>query len=379
VIFMKNIKLAFCLRDMQLGGVESVLIRTLDKLQKYKNIDISIITYVDVKEPLYKEYFKSHSDIKLYSLYPCKWLGTKLPHFFLFRIFIHLLRDVYRSVRRQFVMRKFSNIDVLIDYHDFCFDEFKHLKNVKKIAWVHSSIDVFIKRNFIDRLKGYDKVVVLTDEFIEDFNKLYGANDKLVCVYNPIDIKTIKTLANDKKNFDENNYFCSVTRLTPDKDIKTLLNGFDVFWNNAGKPDVKMILVGDGNKKSEYKAYAKKLKSSKQILFVGATKNPFVYMRNARANVLSSFGEGLPTVLIESAVVGTLNIASSCKCGPREILLNGRGGLLFEPGNSKQLAQCMLDVYNNQINIKKMVNESTKALKRFDSDIIVKQIISLIS
>ena len=49
---MKKIKIAFCLRDMQLGGVESVLIRTLDKLQEYKNIEISIITYVDILEPI---------------------------------------------------------------------------------------------------------------------------------------------------------------------------------------------------------------------------------------------------------------------------------------------------------------------------------------
>lgn len=31
---MKKIKIAFCLRDMQVGGVESVLLRTLDELQK---------------------------------------------------------------------------------------------------------------------------------------------------------------------------------------------------------------------------------------------------------------------------------------------------------------------------------------------------------
>ena len=82
-------------------------------------------------------------------------------------------------------------------------------------------------------------------------------------------------------------------------------------------------------------------------------KNPFVYMKNALVNVLSSYGEGLPTVLIESAAVDTLNIASDCKYGPREILLNGDGGLLFEPGNVEQLAKCFDDVYNKKIDIKR--------------------------
>ncbi|MBO7644793.1 MAG: glycosyltransferase, partial [Alphaproteobacteria bacterium] len=110
-----------------------------------------------------------------------------------------------------------------------------------------------------------------------------------------------------------------------------------------------------------------------------AKKNPFVYMKHAIANVLSSYSEGLPTVLLESAVVGTLNIASKCRFGPREILLNGRGGVLFEPGNAKQLAMCMGDVYNNSVNVTEMIKESTDALKRFKADEVVNQIISLFS
>lgn len=378
---MKRIKVAFCLRDMQLGGVESVLIRTLDKLQEYKNIDIYLVTYANIKEPIYKKYFETHKNIKCYSLYPCSWLSTKLPRFFLARIFIHILRDIYRGFKRIFVIPKFKDINVFIDYHDFGFcDEFKYIKGAKKIAWFHSSVNVFVKRNFIKKLNNYDKTVVLTDEFIDEFDKIYhDKKNKLIRIYNPINVAEIKNKSVQKSEKIHGDYFCVVSRLSADKDIKTLLRAFDVFWNNTNKPNIKMIFVGDGNKKTEYEKCAKALKSAKQILFVGSTRNPFVYMKNARANILSSFGEGLPTVLIEAAAVGTLNIASNCKCGPREILLNGRGGILFEPSNSWQLAQCMADVYNGKIDVQKMISESTSALKRFDSDIIIKQIISLIS
>ena len=97
------------------------------------------------------------------------------------------------------------------------------------------------------------------------------------------------------------------------------------------------------------------------------------------ANILSSYGEGLPTVLIESSVVNALSIASDCKYGPREILLNGDGGLLFESGNVKQLAKHFDDVYNKTVDIKGMIKKSNRALTRFDSKEIVDQIISLIS
>jgi len=378
---MKKIKVAFCLRDMQLGGVESVLIRTLDKLQEYKNIDISVINYVDITEPIYKKYFESHKNIKRYSLYPSKILGTKLPHFFLLRIFAHLLRGIYRVWKRSlYGVRKFKDIDVFIDYHDFCFhSELKNIKSAKKIAWCHSSVDTFVKRGFIKKMGVYDSVVVLTDEFINDFNKIYGVNNKLVRIYNPIDIEDIKSRADMAEKNNLKNYFCCVARLTPDKDIETVLRGFDLFWTSVGRPDIKMVFVGDGNMRCVYESIANSLSAKKQFVFMGALQNPFGIMRGAIANILSSRSEGLPTVLVESAVLGTVNIASKCKCGPCEILGDGKYGLLFDVGNFEQLSKCMTDVYDKKVDVDKMVKQSTKALKRFDADKIVEQIISLIS
>lgn len=377
---MKNIRIAFCLRDMQMGGVESVLIRTLDALQKYKNIEISFITYVDIKNTFYKQYFSEHANIKCYSLYPSNIFGTDLPHFFLIRMFIHLMRGIYRGIHRKcFIKNILNQFDVFIDYHDFGFiDELKKIKCAKKIAWFHSSLNVFIKRRFEKYMKHYDKCVVLTDECMRALQGLYPQyQDKIIRIYNPIDIKDIQNKAKEKININ-GDYFCSVSRLSGDKDVKTILNGFDMFYNTNKNPNVKLIIVGDGDKANEYKKYANILKSKKQIMFMGAQQNPFVYMKNALANILSSYGEGLPTVLVESMALNSLNISSDCKCGPREILLDGHGGLLFKPGNANQLAQLLTDVYNGNVDTKSMIKEATKSLNRFDSDEIAKQIISLI-
>lgn len=377
---MKKLRVAFCLRDMQMGGVESVLVRTLDELSKYKNIEISLITYVDVKTPIYREYFQKHPQIKLYSLYPCKWLGTNLPHFFLWRIGIHFMRDIYRNIKRLFVMHKFKDIDVFIDYHDFGFhNELKQIKNAKKIAWFHSSWNVFESRNFVKYLKYYDKFVVLTDDFKNEFIKKYSCmENNIVRIYNPIDIQTIKEKSLIKNPI-RGKYFCCVSRLTPDKDIETVMRAFDLFWQKNNNPNIKMVFVGDGNWKKRYIMIANSLSAKNQFVFMGALSNPFGVMKGALANILSSFGEGLPTVLIESMIVGTINIASDCKCGPREILLDGRTGLLFEPGNISQLSKCMENVYNKKLDEKYMISNATKSLNRFESKTIVKEIISLIS
>ena len=370
-------RVAFCLRDMQLGGVESVLIRTLEQLVQDKKISITVVTYVDISEPTFVEWFKTHQAVKRIVLYPSKTFGTKMPRFFLWRLIKHFCRDVYRWSRRLFVVKKLSKFDTLIDYHDFGFvREFKKLNTHKKIAWFHSSLNVFEKRKFINYVKYYDNVVVLTDDCANDLKKKCPRYaDKFIRIYNPVDVKNIKEKAYAKSKI-IGDYFCCVARMSYDKDIKTLLDAFDVFWQNNKR--VSLVLVGGGDKINVFKNYANGLKSSKNILFVGPQKNPFVYMKHAIANILSSYGEGLPTVVIESQALGVINISSDCKYGPREILIDGRGGLLFNSGNVTELANAMDAVHNNKVDIVKMVELSSSELKRFDKINVVKQIKSLI-
>ena len=370
-------RVAFCLRDMQLGGVESVLIQTLDALIYDKDLDVTVVTFVDVVEPVFVDWFCEHPSVKTVVLYPSKYFGTKMPHFFLWRIIKHLCRDVYRFVRRCFVLHKLSDFDTLVDYHDFGFvREFKRVKGPRKIAWFHSGLNIFIKRKFIDDVKYYDKTVVLTDDCANSLKAIYPQySSKFTRVYNPVDVRNIKLKAKEKCPI-SGEYFCCVARMSYDKDIKTVLDAFDVFWQKHKK--VKLVLVGGGDKIDIFKNYANRLKSGHKIVFAGVQKNPFAYMKNSVANILSSYAEGFALVLVEAQVLSVVNIASNCKCGPREILLNGRGGLLFEPGNVKALAKCMLDVYAQKIDTKKMVRLAVSELKRFDKDVIIEQVKSLI-
>lgn len=370
-------RVAFCLRDMWLGGVESVLVRTLSELARDKNFDITVVTYVDVAEPQWVDWFDKHKNVKRVVLYPSRVLGTRMPRFFLWRVIKHMCRDVYRFCLRGRAVRYLSKFDTVVDYHDFGFArELKNIKNVKKIAWFHSSISVFQKRNFSRNLCIYDKVIVLTDDCATELKSLYPQYaDKFMRLYNPIDADNIKSKSTEKCPV-RGKYFCSVARMSYDKDIKTLLNAFDLFWKKH--KSVKLVLVGGGDKQSVFEKYAEKLASYKNILFVGAQKNPYPYVVGAIAHILSSYGEGLPTVLIEAQALGVLNIASNCKYGPREILMDGAAGVLFAPGDVKNLANKMTDVYENNIDVCEMIKLSTRELKRFAKDAVIKQIKHLI-
>lgn len=376
---MEKIKIAFCVRDMKIGGVESVMIRTMDMLLKIKNIEIVVITYSKIKEQVYLDWFAEHPEVKVYTLYPSRWFGTDLSHFFLFRIFQHFGRDIYRWYRRTFVgLANIKDVNLFIDYYNFSFNsEFKKISK-PKIVWWHSSIDNFINGKYIRYMNNYNKMVTLTDGFVEEFKSLYPEySNKIIRIYNPIDIE--RAIQKSKSiPIPDGKYFCCVSRLYADKDIPTVLYAFDKFWNDNDKPDVSLYIIGDGSFRMRYEQLAASLSSSDNIIFTGALANPFGYMRGAMANILSSHSEGLPTVLIESVVVDTVNIASDCRNGPREILCDGKAGLLFTPGNVDELSESMQTVYKNKISIMKMKKNAQDNLHRFSSSEVSKQIVKLI-
>lgn len=376
----KKVKVVYCLRDMQLGGVESVLVRTLEQLIKRDDLDISFVSYVKITEPVYAEWFAAHPEVKTFVLYPCSWLGTKLKRFFLLRLFQHVLRDVYRGMRRMFIKhRVLYGADVVVDYYDFGFRKELRRIRAKRIAWWHSSINKFLaKSSYVKYIKNYDLFVTLTDGFVEEFKTRWPKyKNKIVRVYNPVDVEDVKRRIEMAVVPGYGKYFVSVARLSGDKDIETILRAFNKFWCDNNKPDVYMVFVGGGDIE-KYRAEADGFDAREKIVFVGPQKNPFGFMRGAIAHVLSSYSEGLPTVLLEAMAVGTLNIASDCKNGPREILMNGDAGLLFNPGDSDALATHMENVWKNNVSVNQMIKMAVKSCDRFRAVNTVSDVLKII-
>ena len=66
--------------------------------------------------------------------------------------------------------------------------------------------------------------------------------------------------------------------------------------------------------------------------------------------------EGLGNVLIDSINYNVPCISTDCKSGPREILLNGRGGFLVKNNNVR-------DLYNKMIFCEKNYKDAVKKMK----------------
>ena len=72
-------------------------------------------------------------------------------------------------------------------------------------------------------------------------------------------------------------------------------------------------------------------------MLLNYTNNIYYYMKNSKAFILSSLWEEVGFVIVEAAVCNTFVISSNCKNGPKEFLMDGKAGFLFENNENNGL------------------------------------------
>ena len=211
-----------------------------------------------------------------------------------------------------------------------------------------------------------DKIIVNSLDFKKELKKKFNLNSQ--CIYNPLDRKEI--IKNSKKKinikfFKKSDFkIISVARFSNQKDHVCLIKSINSLIKKY--KNLKVLLVGSGEKKREIKNMINHLKLNKYFKILDFKKNPYPYIKKSDIFILSTKFEGLPNVLLEAITLDKLVISSNCPTGPSEILDNGNGGLLFEVGNYKQLSHKIIFALKNKKKCSKKVLFAKKRLDRFD-------------
>ena len=139
--------------------------------------------------------------------------------------------------------------------------------------------------------------------------------------------------------------FCAVARLHPNKGFDILLQAFSIVYKE--KPEVKLILGGDGPERENLQKLAKILNIEEAVTFAGALprENVRLLMAESACFVLSSYVETFGVVVIEALSQGTPVVATKCG-GPESIIVSG-DGILVEVADVNALAQAMKEVVEN--------------------------------
>ena len=228
-------------------------------------------------------------------------------------------------------------------------------------------------------LKLTDNIIVNSLDFQKEFKKVF--NVKSICIYNPLNKKEV--ILKSKKNlnfpfFKKKNYqlnIINVARFTDQKDHMTLLKAVNLIKNEI---NFKLLIVGSGVNKAKMINFINENRLKKKVKIINFQNNPYKYIGKSNLFVLTSKFEGLPNVLLESIALKKFIISSNCPTGPREILMNGKGGELFDIGNYKELSKKIISFYFNEKKYQKKINISFKSLHRFDYHLNLQKYLNVI-
>tara|TARA_B110001450_G_scaffold257057_1_gene290735 strand:+ start:727 stop:1824 length:1098 start_codon:yes stop_codon:yes gene_type:complete len=245
--------------------------------------------------------------------------------------------------------------------------------NKKIIVRANSAPDKWINDYKLFIIKYFyklaDKIIVNSFEFQNTVKEIF--NIKSTVIYNPVNKKKIIQLSKKKKllpffdQFKAGIKILNIGRLTFQKNQIDLLRAVNILKN---KIPIRLLIIGSGNKKNYLNNYINKKNLTKYVRIIPYQKNPYSYYKKTDIFVLTSIYEGLPNVLLEATLFKNFCISYRCKSGPKEILDNGKGGLLVETFNYKKIANEILKFYhaNSMKKYKVMINTSFLNLKKYD-------------
>jgi glycosyltransferase involved in cell wall biosynthesis len=125
----------------------------------------------------------------------------------------------------------------------------------------------------------------------------------------------------------------------PVKDLLTLVDAFHRIRDI--RPGLRLVMVGEGPLREPVERRIRALNLDDQCRLEPATHDVPGWLRRMDIFVLPSRSEGLSNALMEAMAAGCAPVASRVGGNP-ELLDGERTGLLFQPGNDADLAECLL-------------------------------------
>ena len=126
-----------------------------------------------------------------------------------------------------------------------------------------------------------------------------------------------------------------VARLVPIKGVDVFLSAAEQVA--AALPDVRFVVIGDGELRGALESLARERKLSGRVRFTGFRNDMARIYGSLDLSVLSSRHEGLPVALLESVASGCYVVATRVG-GVPDLLRSERIGLMVAPDNAGALA-----------------------------------------
>lgn len=217
--------------------------------------------------------------------------------------------------------------------------------------------------------KFTDYLLVMNQEDYEYAKKFFSPYTKIIPGVG-IDRKKIYNTSVSKNNYldklklsYDDFIILSIGELSRRKNHKVVIDSIALLKNKK----IKYLIAGKGETEIDLKKLANKLEVSDQILFLGYRDDIKELLKITDVAVFPSYREGLMIAGLESLASGTPIITANRK-GINDYTLNGKNGYLFEPDDSKKLAEKINFLYENPKILEKMGEYAYKSVEKYDQE-----------
>jgi glycosyltransferase involved in cell wall biosynthesis len=164
--------------------------------------------------------------------------------------------------------------------------------------------------------------------------------------------------------------FGTVARLTQQKGLPYLLEA--MCRVRIALQDARLVVVGMGDRMLELQARISELGLDDCVRLLGSRTDVADIVASLDVFVLPSLWEGLPTVILEAMALGMPVVATDIP-GTRELVFDGRTGLLAPPRDPAKLADAMVRQYWDRERAQAMASAARRHAALFSIQSAAKQ------
>jgi len=196
---------------------------------------------------------------------------------------------------------------------------------------------------FANACRSAEVVTVPSNGCRDDLVRNYRIRpDHIRVVPNPVDLDLLRAksrVPNAPLMSNEGTKFVYVGRLDQDKNPALLIEAARLLRQ---KYDIFVVyLAGKGALINELQSLIQANNLQEHVILLDELTNPYPLISQARSLILTSRVESFSLVLVDAMLFGAVPISVDCPFGLREILDNGRFGLLVPPEDAMALADAM--------------------------------------
>ena len=240
----------------------------------------------------------------------------------------------------------------------------KRIKGIPVMTTIHSDprldyLGMPLKQYTYGAINAYalrrmDYYVAVADRMHELLIERGFDPQSIFTIYNGLDFSLAKTESRPAKDPGETIRVGIAARLTPIKDIATVIRAFALAYEK--EPRLRLSIAGTGEDGSALKKLTHQLGVDGVTVFEGWVEDIKTYFSGIDINVLASLSETFPYSLLEGAYQHCPAIATNVG-GIPSLIDHEVTGYLFEPGDVETFAGHILDLARNE-NLRKTLAEN---------------------